>query len=129
MVLAVLAQQGVPLSSADVHAATVGGVRLSEPAADLAVALALSSAVDRRPVPQDVVAIGEVALSGDIRPVSGVARRLLEARRLGFTRAFVPVDAGITTPPAGMRVTEVADLRMALVALSALRPVAPGRKA
>ncbi len=128
MVLAVLAHQGVALGAADVYAATVGGVRLSEPAADLAVALAVSSAVNQHPVPQDVVAIGEVALSGDIRPVSGVARRLLEAQRLGFTRALVPVDTGIASPPPGMRVTEVADLRMALVALSALRPVSPGAR-
>ncbi len=122
MVLAVLTQQKIPLAGCDVYAATVGGVRLGEPAADLAVALALTSARTGRPVPADLVAIGEVALSGDVRPVSGVSRRLLEAQRLGFTRALVPVDTGITSPPAGMRVTEVADLRMALIALSALQP-------
>ena len=124
MVLAVLSSRGgLKLGDCDVYAATVGGVRLTEPAADLAVGLAVASAFSGAALPPDLVAIGEVALSGDVRPVTGVSRRLVEAARLGFTRALVPVDTGIHTPPAGMRVTEVADLGMAIAAVTALRPL------
>ncbi|MCW2621544.1 MAG: radA [Frankiales bacterium] len=115
MVLAVVASTGVELAKHDVYASTVGGVRLGEPAADLAVALAVWSARERQPLPADLVAIGEVSLSGDVRQVAGVSRRLAEAARLGFTRALVPMDPGRVPP--GMRVTEVADLRFAMAAL------------
>ena len=125
MVLAVLSGRGgLKLGDSDVYAATVGGVRLSEPAADLAVALAVLSASSGQPLPPDLVAIGEVGLSGDVRPVTAVARRLAEAARLGFTRALVPVDAGTVSPPPGMRVTEVADVGKAVAAAAALHPVA-----
>jgi len=124
MVLAVLSSRGgYRLGEFDVYTATVGGVRLSEPAADLAVALAVASAHSGTALPPDLVAIGEVGLSGDVRPVTAVSRRLLEAARLGFTRALVPVDAGIAAPPTGMRVTEVADLGMALAAVRTLQPL------
>ncbi|HEU0102569.1 MAG TPA: DNA repair protein RadA [Mycobacteriales bacterium] len=121
MVLAVLSSRcGLKYGDCDIYTATVGGVRLTEPAADLAVALAVSSALTGLPLPPDLVAIGEVGLSGEVRPVTGVSRRLLEASRLGFTRALVPVDAGTAVPPPGMRVTEVADVQMALAAVRAL---------
>ena len=124
MVLAVLARRGgLRLADQDVYTATVGGVRLSEPAADLAVALAVASAHSGAPLPADLVAIGEVGLSGDVRPVTAVSRRLAEAARLGFTRALVPVEVGAARPPAGMRVTEVADLALALEAVRALPPL------
>jgi len=83
----------LPLAGADVYAAAVGGVRVSEPAADLAVALALASAVHGRPVRSDVVACGEVGLAGEVRQVAHTARRLAEAARLGFRRAVVPCSA------------------------------------
>ena len=112
MVLAVLTQRGgVPLSRHDCYAATVGGVRLGEPAADLALALALTSALGDLPLPVGTIAVGEVGLAGDLRPVTGLPRRLAEAARIGFTEAVVP--AGSLTegaPPAGMRVHEVATL-------------------
>ncbi len=116
MVLAVLGANGHSFVKQDVYVSTVGGVRITEPAADLAVALALWSAQTGRPLPPDLVAVGEVSLSGDIRSVPGVSRRLAEAARLGFTRALVPVDPGKV--PTGMRVTEVRDLAFALAALS-----------
>ncbi|RBM22059.1 DNA repair protein RadA [Streptomyces sp. PT12] len=114
MMLAVLEQRGQisALGKNDIYTATVGGVRLSEPAADLAVALALASAASDTPLPQNLVAIGEVGLAGEVRRVTGVQRRLAEAARLGFTQALVPADSGDRPP--GMRVREVADIGEAL---------------
>ena len=95
MILAVLeARCGLSLSSAEVYLNIAGGYRLSDPAADLAVAAALVSAFSERPVPSGVVAFGEVALSGEVRPVSHSALRLKEAAKLGFDRAWLPT--GIT---------------------------------
>jgi DNA repair protein RadA/Sms len=113
MVLAVLERRGrVRLGADDVFSATVGGVRVTEPAADLALALAVASAARDAPIPAATVVLGEVGLSGEVRRVGGVGRRLAEAARLGFTAALVPPDPGPL--PAGMRVTEVADLGAAL---------------
>ncbi|KIZ19782.1 DNA repair protein RadA [Streptomyces natalensis] len=117
MMLAVLEQRGriSALSKRDIYSATVGGVKLSEPAADLAVALALASAASDTPLPKNLVAIGEVGLAGEVRRVTGVQRRLSEAARLGFTHALVPSDPGKI--PDGMRVLEVADVGQALAVL------------
>jgi DNA repair protein RadA/Sms len=94
MILAVLeARCGLSLSSAEVYLNIAGGYRLSDPAADLAVAAALVSAFSERPVPSEVVAFGEVALSGEVRPVSHATLRLKESAKLGFERAWLP--AGI----------------------------------
>ncbi|HST65964.1 MAG TPA: DNA repair protein RadA [Mycobacteriales bacterium] len=113
MVLAVLERRGrVKLGDDDVFSATVGGVRVTEPAADLALALAVASAARDAPIPPTTVVLGEVGLSGEVRRVGAVGRRLAEAARLGFTAALVPPDPGPV--PAGMRVTEVADLGAAL---------------
>ncbi len=91
LVTAVLQRRaGIQLGRQDIYAATVGGVRLTEPAIDLAVALALASARSDLGVPGDLVAIGEVGLAGEVRGVPGVARRLAEAERMGFRRALVP---------------------------------------
>lgn len=113
MVLAVLERRaGIRIGPSDVYAATVGGVRLTEPSVDLAVALAVASAVLDRPLPADLVAIGEVGLAGELRPVSGIGRRLIEAERLGFRHALVPGDPGQV--PAGIKTTAVQDLAAAL---------------
>ncbi len=113
MVLAVLERRGgVPLMARDVHAATVGGVRITEPAADLAIALAVAGAAANRSMPAGCIAIGEVGLSGDVRRVQALARRLSEAARLGIRTAIVPPEAG--RAPAGMELIEVADIRSAL---------------
>lgn len=91
MVLAVLQSRGrVFLGKSDVYAATVGGMRLVEPAADLAIALAIASAESDVSIPAGWVILGEVGLAGEVRKVTGVARRLAEAERLGFTTALVP---------------------------------------
>ncbi|MDC7337582.1 DNA repair protein RadA [Streptomyces lydicus] len=117
MMLAVLEQRGriSALGKRDIYSATVGGVKLTEPAADLAVALALASAASDTPLPKNLVAIGEVGLAGEVRRVTGVQRRLSEAARLGFTHALVPSDPGKI--PEGMRVLEVADVGQALSVL------------
>ncbi|MGZ4603306.1 MAG: DNA repair protein RadA [Kineosporiaceae bacterium] len=114
MVLAVLERRcRVGLYGSDAYAATVGGVRLNEPATDLAVALALASATQDEPLPPRMVAIGEVGLAGEVRPVGGVGRRLAEAARLGFTSALVPAGSHDQAPDT-MTVHEVADVMTAL---------------
>ena len=91
MILAVMHRHaGVRLVDQDVYASTVGGAKVTEPAADLSIALAVLSAREDEALPQGTVAFGEVGLAGDIRPVTGLDRRLAEAARLGFTRAVVP---------------------------------------
>ncbi|GAA2235863.1 DNA repair protein RadA [Rarobacter faecitabidus] len=95
MILAVLerhVRQGMN-RSADVYVSTVGGARANEPACDLAIALALMSSARDRPLRRSLVAFGEVGLSGDLRPVAGLQRRLTEAYRLGFNRAIVPAGS------------------------------------
>jgi DNA repair protein RadA/Sms len=116
MLLAVLEKRaGVRLHDAEVYAATVGGMRVVEPAADLALALAITSARRDVALPTDVVVLGELGLAGEVRRVTGVERRLAEAARLGFTHALVPPDSG--DAPDGMRLTEVRDVGVVLDAI------------
>jgi DNA repair protein RadA/Sms len=89
MLLAVLERRaGIKLSDHDVYVSTVGGVRLTEPASDLAIALAIASAVKDRPIAQDYVAFGEVSRAGEIRPVSNHKLRTNEAKRLGYSKCI-----------------------------------------
>ena len=91
MILAVLeARCGLAFATSEVYLNIAGGYRVQDPAADLAVAAALVSALSERPVPTDAIALGEVALSGEVRPVAHGALRLKEAGKLGFGRAMVP---------------------------------------
>ena len=93
MLLAVLeARCGLNFSSAEVYLNVAGGYRLSDPAADLAVAAALISALADKPLPTDAVWFGEVSLAGEIRPVAHGGIRLREAAKLGFARAYGPAD-------------------------------------
>lgn len=104
MILAVLeARCGLSFSSAEVYLNVAGGYRLQDPAADLAVAAALVSALSERPVPAEAVAFGEIALSGEVRPVAHGALRLKEAGKLGFERALVPASMG--RDDAGLRLS------------------------
>ena len=136
MMIAVLQRRaGMQIGKRDVFAATVGGVRLTEPSVDLAVGLAVASSVADVGVPGDLVAIGEVGLAGEIRRVAGVPRRIAEAERMGFRRAIIPAGSGLLPPPAGRRalgsgpaepgsefqVTEVTDMRSAMTAAFGLR--------
>jgi DNA repair protein RadA/Sms len=113
MLLAVLEKRaGIRLHDAEVYAATVGGMRVVEPAADLALAMAITSARNDVALPSDVVVLGEIGLAGEVRRVTGLARRLAEAARLGFTHALVPAES--EPGPAGMTVTEVRDVAAVL---------------
>lgn len=113
MVIAVLARRArLPLLHCEIYAATVGGVQLREPAGDLALAVALASASLDRAIASDVIAIGEIGLAGEVRPVGGLDRRLGEAHRLGFKRAVIPAFEGRV--PDGMQVLTVTDVQSAL---------------
>ena len=106
---------GVPLLERDVYALAAGGVRVVEPAADLALALAVASARSDVPLPADAVACGEVGLGGELRRPGQLERRLAEAARLGFRRAIIPSSA--PDPPEGMTAVRVATLADAVGAL------------
>jgi DNA repair protein RadA/Sms len=113
LMLAVLEQRsGVLLPRTDVFASVVGGIRVLEPAADLALAMALASAVKARPLPADLVLFGEVGLGGEIRQVPHAPRRLAEAARVGFRHAFVPPSC--PDGPPGMEVVHVRTLGQAV---------------
>jgi DNA repair protein RadA/Sms len=102
MITAVLEKRArLPVGSNDIYLSTVGGMRLTDPSSDLAVALAIASSYADWPLPTNAVVIGEVGLAGDLRRVSGMDRRLTEAARLGFGIAVVP--AGVTSTPPGLR--------------------------
>lgn len=91
MVLAVLdARAGLGLAGCDVYLNVAGGLKISEPAADLAVAAALMSSLSQTALPEETVVFGEISLSGDVRSVSQTENRLKEATKLGFTRAIMP---------------------------------------
>ncbi len=91
LILAVLEKRfGYRFSTMDTYLNIVGGLRLDEPAADLSVALALVSGITDKPVPDDIVAIGEIGLSGEVRSVSRISSRISEAARLGFSKCIVP---------------------------------------
>ena len=113
MTLAVLdLRAGIRLSGRDIYVATVGGMKIAEPAADLAVALAVASAAKGLALPADLIAVGEVGLAGEIRKITGVQQRIAEAARLGFKRAMVPVGSEIKIP--GMEVLEVSRIEQAI---------------
>lgn len=106
MVLAVLEARGnVGISGSDVYLNVAGGLKIAEPAADLAAAAALISAFTGRPLPKDCVIFGEIALSGDIRPAPFAESRLKEAAKLGFARALLP--AGSKLSPAAVELMQV----------------------
>ncbi len=108
MVLAVLeARAGLQFAGKDVYLNVAGGLRISEPAADLAAAAALTSALYGLPLPGAMAVFGEIGLSGEIRPVSQMAARLKESGKLGFTQALTPRWRG-KTESGGMAVRELA---------------------
>ncbi|HWH38026.1 MAG TPA: DNA repair protein RadA [Candidatus Limnocylindrales bacterium] len=131
LLIAVLGRRaGIGLASHDVYASLVGGVSIDEPALDLPLALALASSLRDRPLLGSTVSAGEVGLTGELRGVNGLERRLREAARLGFERAIVPRPAGgaraarneLPERVDGLKVVGVETLREALAA--ALAPPA-----
>jgi len=93
MLLAVLERRSaIAFGALEVYASVVGGVRLNDPGSDLAVCLALASAADK-PTHSDIVALGEVGLGGEVRHVSHLERRIIEAERMGFRRVIIPVNS------------------------------------
>ncbi|MGZ4486863.1 MAG: DNA repair protein RadA [Nocardioides sp.] len=122
MVMAILQQHArIRLHQFDVFASTVGGARLSEPASDLAVAVAIASAHTGVPAPRGVGAMGEIGLAGELRRVRDLPQRIAEAARLGFQVAVVPSEPGQRTPRSpeswtvdGMRVLDVPDIESTL---------------
>ncbi|HYO86876.1 MAG TPA: DNA repair protein RadA [Dermatophilaceae bacterium] len=124
MLLAVLDRHlRLPVRDLDCYVSSVGGVRIGEPTADLAIALALASSVQDAPLSTGLVAFGEVGLAGELRPVTGLQRRLTEAARLGFATAVVPTGSHQPgTDPPSLRVVAVPDLLSALGA--ATQPLA-----
>jgi DNA repair protein RadA/Sms len=112
MVLAVLeAHCGVKLSGHDVYFNVAGGLRINEPAADLAAAAALVSSLTNAQLPTDAVYFGEISLSGAVRPVAQTSARLKEAAKLGFGRAVLPESArGDVGGDAGLSLNTVAGL-------------------
>ena len=123
MTLAVLQRRArLKLHTRDVYASTVGGVRVADPAADLAVALAVASAARDTEPSSRLVAIGEIGLSGEIRRVPALGRRLAEAARLGFETAIVPLGSGADAAASGLDVRQVETLEAALWAAFTARP-------
>ncbi|MGD0020452.1 MAG: DNA repair protein RadA [Candidatus Limnocylindrales bacterium] len=116
LLIAVLGRRaGVGLGSHDVYANLAGGLDLADPGLDLPLALALASSARDKPVPTDLIAIGEVGLLGELRPVPGLERRLREAARLGFRTAIVPKSGrGDALEVKGMNVVAVSNLREAI---------------
>jgi DNA repair protein RadA/Sms len=121
MLLAVLSRHADVgrLPERDVYAASVGGIKITEPAIDLAVALAIASAANDHPLPTRLCAIGEVSLSGDVRRVSAIQRRLSEAGRLGFRKAVVPHGSDWSQVP-GLKIVEAATVGQAWKTVSML---------
>jgi DNA repair protein RadA/Sms len=122
MLLAVLEKRGgLKVSACDAYLNIIGGLSLDEPAADLAAVLALASSYLDRPIPGDLVAIGEVGLTGELRSVNQLAQRISEAHRLGFKKCLIPAHRADTiSVPAGMHLIPAQNIGEAIRA--ALRP-------
>lgn len=115
MIVAVLERRaGLLIGSHDIYASVAGGLRVDEPAADLGIALAIASSLRNRPLPERAAVFGELGLSGEVRPVAHGARRIAEARRLGFTHVLAPHGSA---KQAHGGVSEVRDIAEAIAAM------------
>lgn len=119
LLLAVLEKRGgLMVGSCDAYINVIGGLSLDEPAADLATIMALASSFRDRPVPNDLTAIGEVGLTGELRSVNALGQRLSEVRRLGFTKCLIPArNSGKLVEPEGLQLIRVKNIREALAAI------------
>ena len=122
MLTAVLeARCGVPLSGRDIFLNVAGGLKISEPAADMAVAAALISSVTGIPLPERAVFFGEVALSGELRQVSQADTRLKEAFKLGFDQALMPRPRKKAPTPKGLSVQNIENCAQLIETLGGLQ--------
>lgn len=119
LLLAVLEKRGgLMVGNCDAYLNVIGGLYLEEPAADLAAILALASSFRDKPVPNDLAAIGEVGLTGELRAASALGQRLAEVRRLGFTKCLIPKRVqGKLSVPEGLELIRVSNIREAMAAL------------
>ena len=126
MIVAVVEKwEKILLGGSDIFVNVTGGFRISEPAADLGLALSIISSERGRPLPGGTVVIGELGLTGEVRRVTQLERRLLEAARRGFTRAVIPAGGNPAGRPAGLEVLEVRSLAEAVSATN-LHRIPPG---
>lgn len=96
----------------------IGGLTVNEPAADLALIIALASSFRDKPVPYDLAAVGEVGLTGELRAVHALGQRLSEVRRLGFTKCLVPAKgSGKLEAPEGLSLIRITNIREAIAVL------------
>ncbi len=116
LLLAVMEKRGgVSLAGCDGYINVIGGLTINEPAADLCMVLAVASSRTETPVPDDLAAVGEVGLTGEIRAVTYLPQRLAELKRLGFARCLIPRQGTADlTPPDGMRLIRVDNIRQAI---------------
>lgn len=119
MMAAVLEKRGgLIVSNCDFYVNVIGGLTLDEPAADLALIVALASSFRDKPVPFDLAAIGEVGLTGELRSVNAINQRLSEVRRLGFSKCLIPArNSGKIIAPAGLDLIRVSNIREAVAVL------------
>jgi DNA repair protein RadA/Sms len=116
LLLAVLHRHsGIACFDQDVFVNAVGGVRITEPAADLAVLMAVVSSLKNKPLPKKLVVFGEVGLAGEVRPVQRGQERLKEAAKLGFTHALIPHANQPRQPVSGIKVIAVRRIEDAVV--------------
>ncbi|MCI8828641.1 MAG: DNA repair protein RadA [Ruminiclostridium sp.] len=120
LLMAVLEKRGgLAVNTCDAYVNVIGGLNLDEPGADLAAILALASSFRDKPVPADLVAVGEVGLTGELRAVSAINQRLAEIHRLGFEKCLVPKGRGkqAVVAPEGLQLIPVRNIREALAVL------------
>ena len=119
LLLAVLEKRGgLNLGGHDAYINVIGGLDLGEPAADLATVLALASSLCNKPVPDDLAAIGEVGLTGELRTVNSLRQRLSEVRRMGFSKCMIPArNSGKALEIPGLQLIPVRNIREALATL------------
>ena len=120
MLMAVLEKRGgLLLGNCDAYINVIGGLTLEEPAADLAMLIALASSFRDKKIPYDLAAIGEVGLTGELRSVHALNQRLSEVQRLGFTKCIIPArNSGKVIAPPGLTLIPVKNIREALAALA-----------
>ena len=120
MMLAVLEKRGgLAATNCDFYVNVIGGLTVTEPAADLALIISLASSFKDKPVPYDLAAIGEVGLTGELRAVHALNQRLSEVRRLGFTKCLIPAkNSGKLIVPDGLEVIQVSNIRQAIAILA-----------